>query len=175
MTTETIGASALAAVLLFWGVGAYNRLMRLRSEIVRRFAAVDVHWRERHALLLRLADALLPLLPSAQPRVDLLRTACAQGEAARQHACRSPGARGVIASLRLADEIVGEARARLPVPALPGSELPALTAQLGTVDSALAFARREFNQAVTAYNAAIAEQPTVWLARLVGFRAAGVL
>ena len=56
-----------------------------------------------------------------------------------------------------------------------GGELPALAAQLSTVDSALAFARREFNQAVTAYNVALGEQPTVWLARLVGFRAAGVL
>nr|WP_246294676.1 LemA family protein [Schlegelella koreensis] len=53
--------------------------------------------------------------------------------------------------------------------------MPTLDAQLGQADTAFAFARSEFNAAVAAYNVAVAEQPTIWLARLVGFRPAGLL
>ena len=32
---------AAAAVLFFWAVGAYNRLMRLRAKVKKTFAALD--------------------------------------------------------------------------------------------------------------------------------------
>jgi len=39
--TSTVVLWALAAVLLFWAVGAYNRLMRLRAEAKAAFALLD--------------------------------------------------------------------------------------------------------------------------------------
>ena len=50
MTTPQLIGAVLAAVLLFWTVGAYNRLVRLRGAIVRQFAPVDAQFRARHAL-----------------------------------------------------------------------------------------------------------------------------
>ncbi len=41
MTASQIVGWAVAALLLFWAVGAYNRLVRLRGAIVRQFAPVD--------------------------------------------------------------------------------------------------------------------------------------
>ena len=35
------GLWALAAVLVFWSIGAYNRVMLLRNEIARAFAQLD--------------------------------------------------------------------------------------------------------------------------------------
>lgn len=37
MTPMLLVLILLAAILLFWAVGAYNRLVRLRSEVERRF------------------------------------------------------------------------------------------------------------------------------------------
>ena len=49
-----------------------------------------------------------------------MRAACLQAERARAHAKAHPGAPGAIKSLRLADAILAEARARLPVQAVGG-------------------------------------------------------
>lgn len=164
----------VGAVLLFWIVGAYNRVVRLRNELVRRFGPVDLQLKARHALLLLQIDVLAPVLVNALPRLESLRAACLQSDVARDHARARPGAPSAVKSLRLADEIVAEARARLPVQNLPGVDLAELNGKLTEVDTALAFARREFNDAVNAYNHAVREWPTVLLAGSIGFRPAGL-
>ena len=175
MSTTQIVGGVLAALLLFWTVGAYNRLVRLRGTIVRQFAAVDEQFRARHALLLELTDALAPVLSNAAPRIEALRAACLQVEAACAHARVRPGATGAITSLRLADGILAEARARLPVQSAPGSELAALNAKLQASDATLAFARRHFDDAVLDYNRAVKQFPTLLLVGLFGFRRAATL
>jgi LemA protein len=170
MSTAQIIGAAVAAVLLFWALGAYNRLVRLRAAIVRQFVPVDEQFRQRHALLLQLVDALAPVLPNATDRLDALRAACQQVEAACAHAKLRPGAVGAITSLRLADDILTEARARLPVQALAD-----LNAQLAASDATLAFARRQFGEAVGEYNRAVTQFPTLLLVGLFGFRSAGTL
>ncbi|HEY9067653.1 MAG TPA: LemA family protein [Burkholderiaceae bacterium] len=175
MTTSQIVSWGVAALLLFWAVGAYNRLVRLRGELARRYAPVDEQFGQRHALLLQQIDALAPVLANAMPRLDALRAACQQAESARLHARARPGRVESITSLRLAEDILSEARAKLPVPTTAGTALPEIGAQLAAVDTTLAFARRQFNEAVEAYNRAIAQFPTRVLAGLFGFRAGGTL
>ena len=179
MNTTQIVCGAVAAALLFWIVGAYNRLVRLRGDLVQRFGPVDQQFRQRHALLLQQLDALVPVLASASahaaPRLDALRAACLQAEGACTHARLHPGAKGAITSLRLAEEILTDARARLPVPTIAGTALPELRVQLAATDTTLAFARRQFNESVQVYNHAIRQFPTRLLAGLFGFRAGGTL
>jgi LemA protein len=163
---------AVVAVLAFWIVGAYNRMVRLRTALVERFAQVDHRYRERHALLERQVEMLAAGLATAGPRLEALRAACRQADAAREHARARPGAASAVTSLRVADEILGDARARLPVQAIPGVDLPALNSELAGVDTALSFARREFNAAVAAYNEAVGQFPTWLVARLFSFRPA---
>jgi len=179
MTNSEIAVWVGAAVLLFWGVGAYNRLVRLRGDLVQRFAPVDAQFKQRHTLLLQQLDALAPVLASASaqaaPRLDSLRAACQQAESACAHARLRPGAAGAITSLRLAEEILADARARLPVPTTAGTTLPELRAQLATVDTTLAFSRRQFNESVEVYNHAIRQFPTGLLAAVFGFRTGSTL
>lgn len=164
----------LGAVLVFWMVGAYNRIVRLRSAVVAAFVPVDARLRERQELLDRHIDLLDSMLASAAgPRLEALRAAFRQADAAREHASTRPGAPGATTSLRVAEEILADARSRLPPPAAPGSDLPALQARLGEAEGAAAFARREFNTAVAAYNDAVGQFPTIIVARIFGFRAAG--
>jgi len=175
MSTTQIVGGVICAALLFWVVGAYNRLVRLRGAIVRRFVPVDEQFKLRHALLQQQIDALAPALPSAAPRIDTLRAASLQVDAACAHARLRPGAAGAISSLRMADEILADARARLPVQSMPGLDLTELNAQLVASDTTLAFARRQFNEAVASYNHAVAQFPTVMIVGLFGFRGAGTL
>ena len=55
-----------------------------------------------------------------------------------------------------------------------GADLPELNQRLAASDTALAFARSEFNAAVAAYNEAVRQFPTLLVARLFGFRTAAV-
>ena len=66
-----------------------------------------------------------------------------------------------VTSLRVAEEILADARARLPVQTMAGDELPEINAKLANDDATLDFARREFNAAVGHYNAAVRQFPTV--------------
>lgn len=175
MSSFEIVVSGIAALLLFWVIGAYNRLVRLRSTIVRLFAPVEQQFRMRHAVLLQLLDTLKPLLTQARPRIDALRAACSQVETACTHASLRPGATGAITSLRLAEEILVQARARLPVQSVAGSPLAKLHEELQIGDATLAFARGQFNTAVAEYNRAVTQFPTVLLVRLFGFRSAATL
>ena len=137
MTTTEGTLAAIAAVVVFWIVGAYNRLVRLRSELVARFGTVDERYRQRHALLEGQLELLSTALASAAPRLDALRAACRQADTAREHARTRPGAASAITSLRVAEDILADARARLPVQSVVGTDLPELNARLATSDTAL--------------------------------------
>ena len=176
MSSQTLVAMIVVAVLLFWAVGAYNRLVSLRGELLRCFVPVDEQFRARHALLLRWADA-----PDHAPSgtdsdaddavaLDALRAACTQAEAACSHARSRPADADALTSLRLAEEILAQSRARLPA---TGDE--ALAAALNDGDTTLAFARRQFNDAADNYNRAVSQFPTWLIAGLFGFRKAGTL
>jgi len=175
MSRFEIGAWIVGAVLLFWTVGAYNRLVALRNAIVRGFDPIDAAVVERRALLEQQVDAAASVLVHAAQRLEALRAANRQLEAARTHARAHPGARGAITSLRLAEEILAEARARVPMATATGSEIAALGARIAEHDTALEFARRQFNAAVREYNAAVRQVPTRVVAALFGFSTAGTL
>jgi LemA protein len=172
VTSTQATVLAVVAVVAFWIVGAYNRMVRLRTALVERFAQVDDRYRQRHAVIETQVEMLAAALASAGPRLDALRAACRQADAAREHARARPGAANAVTSLRVADEILADARARLPVQALPGADLPRVNSELAGLDTALSFARREFNAAVAAYNDAIGQFPTLLVARLFSFRPA---
>src|SRR4029078_4083685 len=107
--------------------------------------AVDERYRQRQALLERQLELLSGALAAAAPRLEALRAACRQADAAREHARARPSTAGAGTSPRGGEDILAEARSHLPVQALPGTDLPELNTQLATSDSALAFARAEFN------------------------------
>ena len=81
MSTTEVVCAVIVAALLFWIVGAYNRLVRLRGTIVRQFLPVEMQLTQREALLMQQLDALALVLPSAVPRLDALRAACQIGRA----------------------------------------------------------------------------------------------
>jgi LemA protein len=175
-----------AAVLLFWAVGAHNRLVRLRAAIKQSFASVEAHIRQRDALLAQWLSACNGALGGGADSTEVhainaVRGACVQVMAAVDHARASPSDAQAIASLRLAEEVLIGARGRL------STELAAharsnlawdtvmQTDELAAVDGSLGFARGQFNDAVQIYNDAAMQFPTWVVAGLFGFRAAGVL
>ena len=197
MSSLQITMGVAAAVLLFWAVGAYNRLMTLRNTLARRFERYDEQVALRHALLIEhldqhatLADgeaadvssdqpdnaadaAASPMTPPTLARS--LRAACAQVYGACAAARARPDEAGPITSLRLAEDILQQAiaRDREAAEALPG--FAELAPRLTVCETGLQYARRQFNAAADEYNRAVRQFPACLLAGSFGFRATGVL
>src|SRR5436190_8431665 len=152
MTPQIVGW-ALIAVLLFWAVGACNRLVSLRNDISRAFVPVDAQVRQRHLLLEQWVEALRPLLEHDPQAFEAVLAACGQLQAACDVVRARPSAARPMASLRLAEETLAEARSRLraELPAKPemlaGLGMAVFGEELSAADSTLGFARRQFNEA----------------------------
>ena len=176
MNTTQIGIGIGAAVLLFWTVGAYNRLVRLRNAILRGFAPVDAQYLVRQGELRALCAAHAP--PEGEPPapwLEALQAACRQTDAAHTRARAHPGAAVATTSLRLAEDILSDTRSRMPAEAMVHAELVDIGTRLAAIDATLAFARKQFNDTVEEYNRAVRQFPTWVIASLFSFRCAATL
>lgn len=157
------------AVFLFWCVGAYNRLVRLRAEIKTAFGSVDVELRNH----LELAQSL-PGDHDGQAIWAHVIAANAQLATSLAAARVKPLDPQGIAALQAASEVLSmawERAERQDAHDLAGARLPeALSASRaqGVTQSAAAVA--QFNEAVGRYNDAIAQFPAVVLAWVFGFK-----
>ena len=66
MSMRTIVFIALFAVLVFWAVGAYNRLVRLKNVISNAFGQIDVQLKRRYDLIPNLVEAARKYLQHEQ-------------------------------------------------------------------------------------------------------------
>jgi LemA protein len=181
MTSSEITGSVIAAVLVFWAVGAYNRLVRLRNEIARSFTPVEAQMRQRHALLERWVEVLRPVLVRDPDVLDAMTGACSQLLAACDVTRGRSSEARPMARLRLAEDTLAEARRRIQARLVASATVPqdpayaALADEMANADTALAFARRQYNEASQNYNDALDQFPTWVIAGLFGFRGAGSL
>lgn len=179
--TSTVISWTIAAVLLFWAVGAYNRLMRLRAEANTAFAAVENE-------LTRQVELVRTHLPPPEPTQPApleseptsfwssLHAAAAQLSASLAAARGKPLVPDNIAALSAAQDVLAMAWERaerddahdLAGPRLPDTVLLRRQQMLLQAHAAT----EAFNQAVTRYNESIAQFPAVLLAWLFGFKPA---
>jgi LemA protein len=172
-------ALALGALLLFWVVGANNRLIALRDDLAAA-------WQ-------RLTEALQPRDAAVEPLVALLRRPMAAeqgaldaflaGTAQSRQASAALGARPLDATLarqwQAAEAALGGAATRLLALVEQQPELRAdagvapLLAAWTSAQPRLTYARQRFNEAAEAHDAAIALFPTTLLARACGMAPVG--
>ncbi len=175
MTAWQWGGVAIAALLFFWSVGAYNRLMSLRNAIGEAFAQLDTHLKERSEVCDKLLAAVSPRLPSEQATFDALASAQAESQAAAQAARGKPWAPDPAGSLAVAGALHAAALTRLmslldhQAELRSETEIDALVSELKLVERQRAFTRQVFNKAVSQYNEALHQFPTRVLANLYGF------
>lgn len=176
------------AVALFWAIGAYGRLMRLRGKVKKSFAALDaVMLRELTWMQARLPPDLRGEnrpAPAAtlgdESRAALTRLWSACEQLATAHDTLGAAWQRAIDHLAAAPEAAA-------APDLPDAPEAAPGADSARTDSAQLAAHRmhllhqslplreAFNAAVLAYNRAIAQFPASLLARACRLRAAGTL
>lgn len=193
MTQSLLGWIA-AAVLLFWSVGAYNRLVRLRADIHAAFGDVDAQLQQEVRLVESVVqeamppdlpestgspDALTPGPSQSQRRPsfwDALRGAAVQLSATLSAARARPLERRRIEALSAASGVLRMAWERveredahdLAGPRLPETLSATRLQQLAQAQAAI----DRYNQATARYNDAVAQFPAAVLAWVFGFKPA---
>ncbi len=174
-----------AALLFFWTIGAYNRLVRLRKAATRAFAALDEQLVRQLVWVqgclpesLRggpmtvpgeLQDEVTAVWARLQAASEQFAVALAQ---TRSQQLEVPAMAGLVMAHEALRTAWGSALAEaVPADAVPSAErLQARWMRL--LHQALPL-RTAFNDAAQAYNQAIAQFPALVIARLFDFKPAG--
>ncbi len=180
------------AIAMFWALGAYNRLMRLRSAVVQAFGSFDAHMVRQLAFLGEVdashAAQAPELAGAAAPEMATLQGAATQLSASLAMARARPLKPDAVAALAAAREVLhacwqkvdrgmpAQSVAATPAGADSAVVPPSVPRALGARWQELVQQNEQaigvFNDAVLHYNAAIAQFPASVLAWVFGFKAA---
>ena len=193
MWSSSVVTWLACSVLVFWAVGAYNRLVRLRSAAVQAFGAMDAQLLRHAEVVQALApepesstqttggegaayEATLPEPPGFQERVAL-QAASKQFSASLAAARARPLDSEVMAALASAHSVLVMAWQNALAASGPFDsqmvDSPPYRWEQWTTQSQTASA--QFNDAVAQHNRAISQFPAWLLAKLFGFKMAGTL
>ncbi|MGH6645989.1 LemA family protein [Aquabacterium sp.] len=181
MNTTQIVTIAVIALIVFWGVGAYNRLVKLRNEITNAFAQIDVQLKRRHDLIPNLVEVARKYLEHERETLERVTAARAQVVAATDLVRGQPNQAGPIKSLNLAEGVLSSAMGRFQAiveayPELKADEsLRDLSEELTHTENKVAFSRQLFNDSTLDYNNAAQQFPANIVAGAFGFKEATML
>lgn len=164
----------LLAVMVFWAVGAYNRLVRLRSAVIQAFGGLDVYLVRMMALPGECAAAADMRAQAEAPVWQSLQAAAAQFGASLAVARAQPLQADAAAALSTALQVLCAAwdgLAQSGTGACAGAQAGATwVQQWGHLQKQRSQAQELFNRAVLQYNDSLAQFPARLLAGVFGFK-----
>src|SRR4051794_41143782 len=81
---------ALVLFVLFWGVGAYNRLVSLRNQFKNAFAQIDVQLKRRYDLIPNLVETAKAYMKHERDTLEAVIAARNQAVTANARAATDP-------------------------------------------------------------------------------------
>ena len=147
---------ALVAVILFFTVGQYNGLVKLRNRFRNAFAQIDVQLKRRHDLIPNLVETAKKYMAHEKETLEAVIQARNAAESARSGL--SPDNSGGMNKLMEAEGGLSSVMGRLfalseAYPDLRSNEnMKQLSEELTSTENKVAFARQGYNDAVMHYN-----------------------
>src|SRR5512146_169579 len=172
---------AIVALVLFWAVGAYNRLVQLRNRFRNGFAQIDVQLKRRYDLIPNLVETARAYMKHERETLEAVIRARNAAAAAGAAAAANPAAAAAVRELATAEGALSGALSRLFALAEAYPDLKAnqnmmqLTEELTGTENKISFARQSFNDAVMSYNTASQQFPTNVIASAFSFKPAELL
>lgn len=181
MESRTITFIVLVALLVFWAVGAYNRLVRFKNIIANAFGQIDVQLKRRYDLIPNLVEAAKKYLQHEHATLLAVTAARNQARSANDAVRSRPGKADAIIALTAAEQALDSSLSRLFALAEAYPDLKAdqtirdLSEELTSTENKVGFARQAYNDAVLDYNNAQGQFPTLLIARAFGFLPSAML
>ena len=181
MSVQTIVALTLLAMLAFWAVGAYNRLVRLKNIIAQAFGQLDVQLKRRHDLISNLVEAAQKYLPHEPVTLEAVTSARNQARSASDAVRTRPDRAQAVTALAAAEQTLDSSLDQLFALAEAYPDLKAdptlreLSEELTRTENKVGFARQAYNDAALDYNNAQSQFPALVIARMFGFAPSAML
>jgi LemA protein len=169
------------ALVIFYGVGIYNRLVTSRNNFRNSFAQIDVQLTRRYDLIPNLVETAKGYLKHERETLEAVIAARNNAMAGLKHMAADPGNAAAATQLASADAGLSGALGRLfavmeAYPDLKASaNMMQLSEELTSTENRVAFARQAFNDAVLAYNNSREVFPNSMVASWFSFEAAKML
>lgn len=176
-----IGFLVFVALVGFWSVAVYNRLVELRNRNANAFGQIDVQLKRRHDLVPNLVEVARAYLKHESATLEAVIQARGQAQSAAATARAQPGDAASIGALAVAEGVLGGSLGRLMMVAEAYPDLKAdatmqsLSEELTSTENRLGFARQAYNDQVLDFNNAVQQFPDLVVARLAGFVPAAML
>ena len=113
MTPNQLISVAVLAVLVFWAVGAYNRLVRLKNIIANAFGQIDIQLKCRYDLILNLVEAAKKYLSHERETLDAVISARNQAKSASDSVRRRPANAVAVTTLAVAEQALSSSLGQL--------------------------------------------------------------
>ena len=165
---------AVGAVAIFWAVGAYNRLIRLKNVIANSFGQIDVQLKRRYDLIPNLVEVAKKYLQHERDTLEAVMIARNRARVASDAVRSRPANATAVTALATAEQALDGSLGRLFAVAEAYPELKAdetirgLSEELTSTENKVTFARQAYNDAVLDYNNAQGQFPALLIARLFG-------
>ena len=181
MNSTQLISVAVLAVLVFWAVGAYNRLIRLKNVIGNAFGQIDVQLKRRYDLIPNLVEAAKKYLSHERETLEAVIAARNQARSASDAVRSRPSNAVAVTTLAVAEQALSSSLGQLfalneAYPELKADQtIQGLSEELTSTENKVAFARQAFNDAVLDYNNAQGQFPAVVIARMFSFAPSAML
>lgn len=169
------------ALVLFWAVGAYNRLVSLRNQNKNAFAQIDVQLKRRHDLIPNLVETAKGYMKHEREALEAVIAARNQAVSANAKARGSPDEAGAMQQMAAAEGLLSSSLGRMfalseAYPDLKANQnMMQLTEELTSTENRIAFARQGYNDGVMQYNTSIEQFPSSIIAGMFAFKPAELL
>jgi LemA protein len=178
---ETIITLVVLAVVVFWIISIYNKLVAYKNRFKNAFAQIEVQLKRRYDLIPNLVETAKGYLSHERETLEAVISARNQALAGLQAAAQDPGNADAIKGLASAEGMLGGALGRLNVvmeayPDLKANEnMMQVSEELTTTENRVAFSRQAYNDQVTDYNTYKQTFPPVVFANFFGHSQDGTL
>ncbi|MCK5246565.1 LemA family protein, partial [Candidatus Bipolaricaulota bacterium] len=104
---------AVVALILFWGIGMYNSLIRTRQHVKESWSAIDTELKRRYNLIPNLVETVKGYMAHERETLEAVIQARNQAMSGLQAAASDPGDPNAIQELSRAEGVLGGAMGRL--------------------------------------------------------------
>jgi len=152
------------AILVFYVIGLYNSLVKLRNQVKNAWAQIDVQLKRRHDLIPNLIETVKGYMKHERETLESVTNARAAAMGAQTVAEKSQAESmlgGALGNLKIAVEAYPDLKAN--------TNFLALQEELTTTENKISFARQNYNDQVLFFNNKIQMFPSNIVANMFSF------